>query len=475
MSEETTAAAVESEPPSASADAPKGLPQALRQMDRLPFLVVVLAIIGTIIIMTLLGSFIVAKYHRLQLRSAAESGSLYIEGFLAPKARDFFASGHPPDSFGKDMAELIARIPAARRFAVLQIWGKDSAVLFTSATGPDAAEHEDGDVVEALNGELVADLVLDGDAPTGSAPLEPPYLEVYAPIRNPSTNEVVAVGEIYVDASEILSERRLVEGLIWTAVTLATLGLIGLFLLFALQRRHLHRSLIAAEDMAARNDRLRRDAEAARVEASRSYEHVLNNVGAELHDGPIQMLSLMALMGGSDRDARLGELAPPVVAQKVLSDLRAISGGMVLPELRHLSVARALHLAAERHESLTGSEVVLDLGPLPESLGEPLKICIYRVVQEGLNNAFRHGGGRDQRVEAEWRDGAITLRVSNRLARAAAEPEVPLRSPAKATGYGLWGMQRRVEVFNGTLDFRRLESTAMLTVTLPTPPEPATA
>ena len=63
------------------------------------------------------------------------------------------------------------------------------------------------------------------------------------------------------------------------------------------------------------------------------------------------------------------------------------------------SSLEAIRGLVDAHAARTGTEVKLAgrLGALAE-LGLPLKICIYRFVEEGLNNAFKHADGVGQSV-----------------------------------------------------------------------------
>jgi signal transduction histidine kinase len=92
-----------------------------------------------------------------------------------------------------------------------------------------------------------------------------------------------------------------------------------------------------------------------------------------------------------------------------------------------------------------------------------LKICLYRIVQEGLNNAFRHGNGIDQHIDAIADDRTITITVSD------GGPGLPLNQTGQdRLPLGLLGIHNRVEAFRGTLKVRRRDSHGTeLVVTVP--------
>ncbi|RMI35498.1 sensor histidine kinase [Nocardia stercoris] len=77
----------------------------------------------------------------------------------------------------------------------------------------------------------------------------------------------------------------------------------------------------------------------------------------------------------------------------------------------------------------------------PVVLPGSLDVTLYRVVQELLTNALRHG--RDPaELEIAYRPGRIEIREANPVAAVSASSELPR---------GLEGIRRRVELFDGTV------------------------
>ncbi len=95
----------------------------------------------------------------------------------------------------------------------------------------------------------------------------------------------------------------------------------------------------------------------------------------------------------------------------------------------------------------------------PRPLPPELDVVVFRVMQEMLTNALKHGR-RDQAVSVErhW-DGELRIEVVNVVASptaASAAPTEDTVSVATATaGRGLEGMRRRLESVGGRLDVRR--------------------
>jgi signal transduction histidine kinase len=92
--------------------------------------------------------------------------------------------------------------------------------------------------------------------------------------------------------------------------------------------------------MAAQNNQLRLEADKARLHASEANEQLLGRIGSDLHDGPVQLLSLATLrLSAGAPDLKL-EDHPEILAiiREALSELRNISTGLSLPEIRAMTL-----------------------------------------------------------------------------------------------------------------------------------------
>jgi signal transduction histidine kinase len=98
-------------------------------------------------------------------------------------------------------------------------------------------------------------------------------------------------------------------------------------------------------------------------------------------------------------------------------------------------------------------------------LPEAAKICIYRFVQEGLNNGWRHAEGKEQSVDLVIEgDDLLRLTVADRGPGFAAPPP---GAGADGTTLGLAGLGDRVESLGGQLTARnRAGGGAELVMTL---------
>jgi signal transduction histidine kinase len=207
---------------------------------------------------------------------------------------------------------------------------------------------------------------------------------------------------------------------------------------FDVQRAELRRTLLTlAEEQADRED--------AAVDDER------NRIAAEMHDVVAHAVSSMVVQVGATRM----EGGPPAEMAK-LRDAEE-TGRQALVELRTtLGLLRSGDDASLRPlpgidgvDALVtglraaGLEVSLDLD-LSGELSESVSLTAYRILQEALTNALKHGGGG--RVSALVRAGndTVVVRVENPLGHA---PHV-----LPSGGHGLAGMRERVSLFAGSLE-----------------------
>lgn len=423
--------------------------------------------------MAILGEWLTSQIAANQLRSRAESGALYMEGFLARHVEGSASDLKVADARRKELDDLLIGTDLARRVEGFRIWRSDGMVIYSTDKSLIGKAFPSADIKRAFTGRVVAQLETghnDGEGEEGPT-TDRPLIEIYAPIYRSGTREIIAVGEIYEDAAEFLVQRGRVQRQAWGIVGATTLAIMALLYLIvrrasniiAHQRMTLKAQLAEAQALAEQNTELRKVADRARMDATKSNEQLLNRIGADLHDGAVQLLSLLILkLGGpselpvpartsfdSAADVTEADLAPSHIAGQVLAELRELSTGLVMPEIEHMSLEAALRMAIDQHEYATGSKVRSALDDLPERVAHPLKICLYRVVQEGLNNAFRHGGGRNQRVSAAADQEAITVVIADDGPGFETTSFKGRRRPL-----GLQGIRNRVGAFGGSVEIR---------------------
>ncbi|MEU7208123.1 histidine kinase [Streptomyces sp. NPDC044989] len=91
-----------------------------------------------------------------------------------------------------------------------------------------------------------------------------------------------------------------------------------------------------------------------------------------------------------------------------------------------------------------GLDVTLDASP-GENLPAPVELAAYRIVQESLTNALKHGSKGAVRVRLDRHEGALRVEVTSPYG----ERDTP-RAPG--SGAGLVGMRERAALLHGTFE-----------------------
>ena len=184
---------------------------------------------------------------------------------------------------------------------------------------------------------------------------------------------------------------------------------------------------------------LQRDLVVAAAEAERA------RLAADIHDDALQELTLLVRrleVAGDTEGAEIGR----TVADK----LRAICGDLRLPILDDLGVGPALDWLVLRIERLAGGEVRLERADDARHAPD-VELAIFRVAQEALANAVKHGRPP---IVVRYRStpAGISLAVDD------AGPGIPDDAPdsaEKAGRFGLLNMAQRAEQIGAILDVRR--------------------
>ncbi len=223
------------------------------------------------------------------------------------------------------------------------------------------------------------------------------------------------------------------------------------------QRQALQDKVTELHGLLEQNETLRQRLVLAAKRNTTLNERFLRRLSAELHDGPAQDLgfALIKLDSGeidkatrtlpAEQRASYSKELETVYSSlaRALNEMRAIASGMSLPELEHLSLSETIKRAARSHQRRTLSEVTVDVADIKEA-PLPVKITLYRLVQESLMNSFKHAGGKEQQVKLFEQAGQLRLEVSDQ------GPGFVVKERLEQQGQlGLVGMRERVESLGG--------------------------
>jgi signal transduction histidine kinase len=229
--------------------------------------------------------------------------------------------------------------------------------------------------------------------------------------------------------------------------------------------------IVRLEKLAAVQHAKVRDAEMELRNLSQQLVHAQEeerrSLSRELHDQIGQLLTAVRI-GLGNLEEKLGVCAEPVrqqmdqtrrIAEQALRSVRDLAMGLRPAMLDDLGLGAALEWQARQHARLCGVPVTVNLDGNLDELSDAQRTCVYRVVQESLNNIAKHAGATDIQIEVGNRAGLISIVVSDNGRG--------LDGGGQAgKGLGIVGIKERVRELGGqlTLDSAVGRGTALVAV-----------
>ncbi|MEU7214451.1 sensor histidine kinase [Nocardia iowensis] len=206
-------------------------------------------------------------------------------------------------------------------------------------------------------------------------------------------------------------------------------------------------------------ERLRRQEHQVALERAVTEERAA--IARDLHDVISHHVSAIGIHAGAARMA-MADTANGT-ATRSLAAVESSSRAAMVDLRRQLDLLHGRDDAGQRQPGLADIDGLVDhvraagmnvevavRGSVVE-LPESLDVTVYRIVQEMLTNALRHGDGEQARLEVAYRPERVLIRATNPMPPAPAAEDT-------AVPRGLGGIRRRTELFDGELDYGLDES-----------------
>lgn len=396
----------------------------------------------------------------------ASNVALHLDDAFEPNVQSLIAAGVADGPAVQSFKSVVARHAADQMLLGITVWGMNGDVLFS--WGGEQPSLPPTELFRAWTGSVEGRLDANNGLFSNSGEAMPPALHVFAPMHALDGKTTIAVLEVATNASHLADDVRKIR--LKTAVVAGLLTFAMTALLFGIVRQGSTTIQTQEADLLQRIEAMRRllednkDLQQRVIEAAhRSNEtndRTLRRIGAELHDGPAQLIALSLLRlealrrplsGDGKRDAAEDIRSIETLMRDCLNEVRQLSSGLALPKLEGVSVRRALEFAIMNHERHTKSRVERDLSEeLPATAPRQLLTFLYRFAQEGLTNAHKHADGKGLSVSARMEQRNLVIAVHD---RGPGFPETTENlDTAGSHGLGLAGIQDRLEVFSGVLE-----------------------
>ena len=423
------------------------------------------------------------------IRESASTSALYMNSFIAPNLQELSDSASLTTWHLTVLSRVLTQADLGRQIVTFKVWDHQGRVLYSS--NPDLIGRVfpiDEDLAAAWQGNVSANISnLQGAENVYERQKYSQLLQIYCPVRLYGTDKIIAVAELYQKVDALQADINTAQWHTWLAVGLAMvliyLALVGFVRwtsnTIGRQQNELTRQVERLTELLTQNGELRERVQRAAANAVAGNERFLRRISAELHDGPVQELGAALLrmdrVIGQDQtfqvpvpDNIYQEQLPAIQTslQNAIQEVRGLASGLGLPQLEGLELDDVLRQVVNSHERRTGTKVKLITGDLPTKTELSVKITAYRIVQEALNNAFRHAGGVGQEVSAKCEAGRIQIQVSDQ------GPGFDLdQSIDWEEHLGLAGMRERVESLGGAFTVEsKINQGCRVIVSLPLQP-----
>jgi signal transduction histidine kinase len=228
---------------------------------------------------------------------------------------------------------------------------------------------------------------------------------------------------------------------------------------FAGERTRLRREHIA--ELKERAARAERDADRERRLAVAEERA---RIARDLHDAAGHAINVITVRAGAARtrqDPVRSQAALEVIeelARQTAAEIDAIVGTLRDRDVDETARAPISLSSLDTLIATTGLDVSVTRRGMPRPLESPTDQAVYRILQEALTNAARHGTG-PARIELAFGDAALDLTVCNPAHR---------DSAVRANGgHGLIGMRERASLLGGSLEAERANGDFRVRARLP--------
>jgi signal transduction histidine kinase len=184
-----------------------------------------------------------------------------------------------------------------------------------------------------------------------------------------------------------------------------------------------------------------------------AQEQERSRLASELHDDFSQRLALLALQLGDaakslpEPDAlkqRLEELK--LSTSELGGDLHTVSHRLHSSTLDTLGLVKGLRALCREFNARQGIEIDFASENVPHDIHPDVALCLFRIVQEGLQNLKKHSGARKGQVRLRKHANILFLTLSDDGSGFDATKQIP------KAGLGIRSMQGRARLLGGQFE-----------------------
>ena len=213
--------------------------------------------------------------------------------------------------------------------------------------------------------------------------------------------------------------------------------------------------LVSSTDI---NEKIKQEKKISLMKVSRQQEITLatineqeeerDQVSKELHDNINQLLVSVKIYLGLIRSN--GKIRTDfiddaeLILQKAINETRSLADSLVPSTLKLMSFENSLMSLLETYLATKTFRIKLSFGKEMNNLDKEIKISLFRILQEQLNNILNH---------AEAKNVVISLSATDQIYLTINDDGKGFNTKIKHAGLGISNIKNRIELYNGTVEF----------------------
>jgi len=176
-------------------------------------------------------------------------------------------------------------------------------------------------------------------------------------------------------------------------------------------------------------------------------EELKNSLAGELHDDIGQRLIMVMLKLSAPDKLSSGEIDSEI--KFIYDRIRNISRSLRPSDIGNLGLKLSLNTLIDTVSKNSGIESNFDFYGSEEGIEKSLLTCIYRVVQEALNNIVKHSKAKEFSIQINIKEDLVNIIIAD---DGCGIPDNFFDvNESVIYGTGLFSMKERIRKFNGTL------------------------
>lgn len=424
-----------------------------------------LAIVAVLVVgMLVIGTWISLLIERNAINRTAAISAVYLESMSVAQLHEWPKGGVVDDETADALDSIFITGPLHREVLRFKLWDATGRIDYSDDHAQIGRTFKISERLEAAFSGTVQAKISDLKETDNLPELInwDQLLEIYVPVRSATDGHVFAVAEFYLSVENLKHDIRAAKQRSWALVAFSTF--VTYLILFGLVRRanntiqkqenDLREQLQQLHAVLDENELMREQLREAGSSTTALNEEFLIRIAADLHDGPAQTIAF-ALMrfdqfAATCRGSALaqGDTAQDLTRiqsalQSALKDVRKISSGLSIPGMTEMSLAEAAKRAVKDFEHLSGQAVQTDIDSALCDAPLAVKITVYRLLQESLNNCWRHAPDGKPQVQLQKIKNEVIVKIIDH--GAGFDPQ----SAAVGGRLGLSFMRERVRLLGG--------------------------